>query len=257
MDIEKYNREAWDREVEGGNPWTRPVGPEEVARARNGDWALQLTCTKKVPRDWFGEVRSKEILCLASGGGQQGPILAAAGARVTVLDNSPKQLEQDREVAGREGLEIRLEQGVMEDLSRFAAGSFDLIFHPVSNVFAAEVPPVWRECFRVLRPGGSLLAGFANPVMYLFDEEELESGFPLMRYSIPYSDLADKPEEKLEPYLASGKPLEYGHSLEDQIGAQIEAGFTISGFFEDIDPESEIAKFTPSYLATRADKPQA
>ncbi|MHC5063325.1 MAG: class I SAM-dependent methyltransferase [Planctomycetota bacterium] len=257
MDIEKYNREAWDREVEGGNPWTRPVGPEDVAKARDGEWGLQLTCTKKVPREWFGEVRGRDVLCLASGGGQQGPILAAAGAEVTVLDNSPKQLAQDRAVAEREGLAIQLEQGPMADLSRFEDGSFDLIFHPVSNVFAAEVLSVWEECYRVLRPGGSLLAGFANPVMYLFDEEELESGFPLMRYSIPYSDLADKPEDKLRKYLDEGKPLEYGHSLEDQIGGQIEAGFSISGFYEDIDAESEIAKFTASYLATKADKPQA
>jgi 2-polyprenyl-3-methyl-5-hydroxy-6-metoxy-1,4-benzoquinol methylase len=70
------------------------------------------------------------VLCLASGGGQQGPILAAAGARVTVFDNSPQQLAQDRFVARREGLTLETVEGDMRDLSVFADVSFDLIVHP-------------------------------------------------------------------------------------------------------------------------------
>ena len=116
------------------------------------------------------------MLCLASGGGQQGPILAAAGANVTVFDNSPNQLAQDRLVADREGLTIETVLGDMADLSAFPDARFDLIFHPVSNVFAPDVRPVWKEAFRVLRPGGSLLAGFMNPVQYLFDDIALERG---------------------------------------------------------------------------------
>ena len=40
-----------------------------------------------MPADWFGDLAGAPVLCLASGGGQQGPLLAAAGARVTVFDN--------------------------------------------------------------------------------------------------------------------------------------------------------------------------
>ena len=83
-----------------------------------------------------------DVLCLAAGGGQQGPILAAAGADVTVFDNSPRQLAQDRLVADRDGLAIRTIEGDMADLSAFADASFDLVVHPVSNVFAADVRPV-------------------------------------------------------------------------------------------------------------------
>ena len=103
-DILGYNRQAWDRQVERGNRWTVPVGPEAIARARRGDWSIVLTPTKPVPADWFPPLAGLDVLCLAGGGGQQGPILAAAGARVTVFDNSPKQLAQDRLVADREGL---------------------------------------------------------------------------------------------------------------------------------------------------------
>ena len=50
-DVLGYNRRAWDRQVERGNRWTVPVGPEEVARARRGHWRVVLTPTKPVPAD--------------------------------------------------------------------------------------------------------------------------------------------------------------------------------------------------------------
>jgi 2-polyprenyl-3-methyl-5-hydroxy-6-metoxy-1,4-benzoquinol methylase len=149
MDIFNYNRDAWNHQVAKGNRWTVPVGPDEVAAARQGDWQIVLTPTQPVPRSWFPPLAGLEVLCLASGGGQQGPILAAAGANVTVLDASPAQLEQDRRVADREGLELRTVQGDMADLL-FPADRFALIFHPCSNGFVPDVRPVWREACRVL-----------------------------------------------------------------------------------------------------------
>src|SRR5690606_7312110 len=114
------------------------------------------------PKQWFGTLKGKDVLCLASGGGQQVPILAAAGGRVTSFDNSEEQLSRDRAVAEREGLGVETVQGDMADLSVFPDASFDLVFHPASNLFIPDVNPVWRECFRVLRPGGRLLSGFLN-----------------------------------------------------------------------------------------------
>lgn len=110
MNIQEYNSEAWDREVEKGISWSIPVSSEIIEKARRGEWEVILTPKKSVPREWFGDVRGKDILCLASGGGQQAPVLAAAGARVTSFDNSAKQLERDRYVAERDNLEIRLEK---------------------------------------------------------------------------------------------------------------------------------------------------
>src|SRR5215210_3045303 len=158
MDVRGYNEEAWDRQVESGNEWTVPVGPDVIEAARQGEWTVLLTDTKSVPRAWFPEIEGADVLCLASGGGQQAPIFAAAGASVTVLDNSPKQLAQDRHVAERESLHLETVQGDMRDLSAFADGSFDLVFHPFSNLFVPKVRPVWAEAFRVLRRGGILLA---------------------------------------------------------------------------------------------------
>lgn len=256
MDILAYNKEAWNRQVEQGNRWTVPVSPEEIADARVGEWSILLTPTIPVPRGWFpADLHGVKILCLASGGGQQGPILAAAGAEVTILDNSPRQLERDMLVAERENLQLTTIEGDMANLRMFADESFDLIFHPVSNVFAPEVLPVWREAYRVLRPGGSLLAGFDNPIIYIFDIDKAEQGVFEVRHKLPYSDLESLSQSKLQELKEQGLPLEFSHTLEDQIGGQLMAGFFLTGFYEDIDPKFPLSNYTPVYIATCARKP--
>jgi SAM-dependent methyltransferase len=258
MDTLEHNRRAWDREVEGGNPWTIPVGPEAIAAARKGDWTIVLTPTKPVPHAWLPDLPGKDVLCLASGGGQQGPILAAAGAHVTVLDLSPRQLESDRAVASRENLEITTVEGDMANLVMFADESFDYIVHPVSNVFAPDVLPVWREAYRVLRRGGVLVAGFLNPAQYIFDLELAErTGELRVKYSLPYADIEHLDEAYQRGFAERGEPLEFSHTLEDQIGGQIAAGFAITGFFEDVDPSADalpLNKYMPIFIATRATK---
>jgi SAM-dependent methyltransferase len=254
MKVPDYNRNAWDREVSRGNPWTIPVSSEEVARARQGDWKIYLT-PSPTPASWLPPMDGRDVLCLASGGGQQGPILAAAGANVTVFDNSSQQLARDRMVAQRDNLAIRTVQGDMADLSVFPDESFNLIVHPVSNCFVPAVRPVWAECYRVLRPGGVLLAGFNNPAIYLFDYPLYEQGVFKVRYSLPYSDLTSPTEEERQKYLESGDPLEFGHMLTDQIGGQVDAGFLIAGLYEDYAPDELMAQYMPSFIATRAFKP--
>ena len=256
-EVFRHNREAWDRAVAEGNRWTVPVTPEVIAGARRGRWQIVLTPTVPVPRRWFGELAGASVLCLASGGGQQGPVLAAAGARVTVLDASPAQLARDREVAAREGLELTVVEGDMADLSRFADGAFDLVVHPVSNCFVADVRPVWREAARVLRVGGALLAGVTNPVLYLFDDAEAEAtGVLTVRYRIPYSDLEQWPAERIAAARAAGQPFEFGHSLADQLGGQLAAGLVLTDLYEDqLDGDHPLSRHIPSFLATRAVKP--
>lgn len=248
-----YNKAAWDHQVTLGNQWTVPVSSEEVARARSGDVRMVLTPQKIVPREWYPQWPGCKVLALASGGGQQGPLMAAAGADVTVFDNSPKQLERDREVAAREGLTLQTLEGDMADLSALASESFDFIFHPCSNAFVPDVNPVWREAFRVLKKGGSMIAGFCNPVLFTMDFEKEKQGVAEMRYAIPYSDLTSLTAEERGRFLELGEPLAFGHSLEDQIGGQLRAGFVLTGFYEDgwDADKAPIHRFMQCYIATR------
>jgi SAM-dependent methyltransferase len=255
INIREYNRYAWDSQVAQRNKFTLPVEPEIIAAARRGEFSVLLTETKPVPRGWFPpSFHGIDILGLACGGGQQGPVFAALGAHVTIFDNSPAQLARDEEVAAREGLTIHTVEGDMRNLSVFADESFDMLFHPVSNVFCPEIRPVWKEASRVLRTGGQLLAGFANPVYYLFGTTLEDQQTLTIQYKIPYSDLEAFNEEELVAYMKDGTPLEFGHTLTDQIGGQVDSGFAITGFYEDLCPDSPISKYHPSYIATRAVK---
>ncbi|HTT54298.1 MAG TPA: class I SAM-dependent methyltransferase [Streptosporangiaceae bacterium] len=250
-----HNRAAWDREVERGNEWTRPAGPEVIARARAGDWPVVLIGYQPAPRDWFpADLAGAEVLCLASGGGQQGPILAAAGAEVTVLDNSPRQLARDKEVAAREGLALHTVLGDMRDLDVCPDDSFDLVVNPVSNVFCPELAPVWQEAFRVLRRGGALLAGFMNPDVFLFDIAALdERGELVVRHPLPFSTLDLTDAERQRAY--GDGPIEYSHSLTEQIGGQLAAGFQLTHLAEAPHHADATARFMPGYIATRTVKP--
>jgi SAM-dependent methyltransferase len=174
-----------------------------------------------------------------------------------IKPNSPAQLAQDRFVAEREGLGIETVQGDMANLSAFTDARFDLIVHPVSNVFVPDVKPVWREAYRVLKPGGTMLSGFTNPVCYLFDFPALERGEFRVAHRIPYSDVESLSDLERAKLAELDAPLEFGHTLDDQIGGQLIAGFVLTGFYEDIDPDTILGKHIPSYIATRALKPRS
>jgi len=255
--VARFNRTAWDGMVARGNRWTLPVGADTIAAARRGDWSVVLTPEKPVPRAWFPPLPGSAVLCLAGAGGQQAPILAAAGARVTVLDNSPAQLAQDRAVAEREGLDVTCVLGDMRDLSRFPDRSLALVFHPCSNAFVPDVRPVWREAFRVLGPGGVLLAGFTNPIEYLFDAVALERGELVVRHALPYSDLTSPTPEEKTFLEAAGEPIAFGHTLEDQLGGQLDAGFVLTALYEDRWSESALGRYASTFMATRAVRPLA
>ena len=254
-DAVQFNRSAWDRMAEAGDRYYRAVTTEEIAAARAGDWHLRLTPTKHVPLGWFGDLRDKSVLCLAGGGARQAPILAAVGAKVTVFDLSEKQLDRDREVAVREQLEIECVAGDMRDLSVFADGAFDLVVSPCATCFCPSVQEIWHEVFRVLRPGGKFMTGFINPVYYLFDAAKMDRDELAVRHKIPYSDF-DLPAEERERLLGSERPIEFGHSLEQFIGGQCEAGLQLVGFFEDgWGGGDQLSKLISVFAATLAQKP--
>ena len=173
MNYLDYNRKAWNHLVKSGNKWTQPVSDDVIEAAKAGKWSLVLTPSKSVPASWYAPAGSN-VLGLASGGGQQGPVLAAAGYNVTIFDNSPAQLDQDVEVATRHSLKLTTVQGDMADLSVFPDESFDMVFiaavmHHIDFSLHAGL---LKEIYRVLKKGGRL---------YLFEHNPLN---PVTRYLV-------------------------------------------------------------------------
>ena len=227
------NRDAWDRIAAENERWFKSLTPEEINSARAGRWKLKLTPTRDVPVAWYGgDIRDRNVLCLAAGGGQQAPLLAAAGAKVTVLDFSHEQLERDLHAARKFGLNIQTIQADMADLSEFTSDPFDLIINPTSVCYIPEVEPVWQHSFRLLKNGGRFLSGFMLPHNFIFDPLSRDRGTLNVAYSIPYSDL-DLPDEVQERLLSPIRPVEFGHSLTHLIGGPLRVGFQLLDFFTD------------------------
>ena len=226
--------------VENNVNWSACATPEEMQKAREGQLTLKFF-DKEIPADWLKDVKGKKVLCLAGAGGLQAPLLACAGAEVTVLDLSEKMLEKDRTVAEKEYLNIRIEKGNMCDLSRFPDGSFDIILNPSSLMYVPDVRPVFQECYRVLKMGGTFIMMAPSPVNYLCDFVDDENG--------GYYKAVNR-----MPYCSSdhdimGDWVEYGHTMEDYIGGQIACGFVINGYVE-----CQLEDITELHFLTRAIK---
>ncbi len=239
MDIFDRVERNIDRLAENDVNWSRPATAEQLQNARSGKLELLFGCDGAIPTEWLGDLRGKKVLCLAGAGGLQGPLLACAGAEVTVLDLSERMLARDREIAAREGLNIRIEHGNMCDLSRFADRSFDLVLNPPSLFYVPDVMPVFREVYRVLKKGGSFIMIATNPIAYVCDYDESLGCYKAVN-RMPYcsADHADQ-----------GDWIEYGHTMESYIGGQLQCGFVLTGY-----KESQMEDITELYFITKGEK---
>ena len=248
MEYQDINAKAITGWIENGWEWGTPIDHETYEKALQGEWGVFLTPTKIVPHEWFGDLKGKRVLGLASGGGQQMPIFAALGADCTVLDYTDAQLNSERLVAEREGYAIKIVKADMTKPLPFADESFDLIFHPVSNCYVREVKPIWKECSRILKKGGVLLVGFDNSINYLVDdaEERIINTWPF--------DPLTKPEQ-MKQLADTDSGVQFSHSLEEQIGGQLEAGFMLAALYEDTNGAGRLHELhIPTFVATRAIK---
>lgn len=239
MDVFDRVERNIDRLAENDVNWSHPATAEQLQRAREGNPGLPFGMNDTIPMGWLGDLRGRKVLCLAGAGGLQAPLLACAGAEVTVLDLSERMLDKDRGIAAREGLSIRIEHGNMCDLSRFADGSFDLVLNPPSLFYVPDVMPVFREVYRVLKKGGSFIMTSFNPIAYICDYDDVLGCYKAVN-RMPYrsTDHADQ-----------GDWVEYGHTMESYIGGQLECGFVLTGY-----KESQMEDITELYFITKGEK---
>lgn len=144
--------------------------------------------------------------------------LSALGAKCTVLDYSNEQCEREREIAKREGYDVEIIQFDMTRRLPFDDETFDLIFHPVSNCYVEEVKPIFKECFRVLTKNDTLLCGLDNGINFIFDDTETA-----VKYKLPFNPLNNP--QQYEESIKNDWGIQFSHTLEEQIGGQLEAGF--------------------------------
>ena len=248
MEYQKINSTTIDQWCQDGWEWGQPISHIVYEKAQQGQWEVYLTPTKPVPHHWFGDLSGKKLLGLASGGGQQIPIFSALGAQCTVLDYSQRQCESEQLVAQREGYQVKIIQGDMTQPLPFPDDTFDIIFHPVSNCYVEKVEPIFQECFRVLKKGGILLGGYDTGINFAFDENQERLAYPL-----PFNPLKDT--QLYEDSIANNWGIQFSHTLEEQLGGQLQADFRLTHLYEDTNSEGNLRKYNiPSFVAVRAIK---
>ncbi len=215
----EHNRRAWDALVRKKQRFTTPA-PDEDLRDPLGTTD---------PLGWLGgDVSGKRLLCLASGGGRQSAIYAAAGAQVTVVDISPEMLAIDRQVAAERGLNIVAIEGSMDDLSALADASFDIVLQPVSTCYLPEVRTVYREVARITVPGGLYLSQHKQPTSLQASLAPSPGGYEVTE---PYYRRGPLPPVVGSQHREEGT-LEFLHRWEELIGGLCRAGFVIEDLVE-------------------------
>lgn len=228
-DIARYNQQRWDALVRAGVKYSRPWYDLDIEALR----------AQVDPFNLMGDLKDKDVLCLAGGGGQQGPAFARLGARPVVFDLSGGMLESDRQAAARMGIDLRIEQGDMRDLSRFADASFDIVWQAYSINFVPDPLPVFREAARVLRQGGLYHFDCQNPYIFNIDESDWTGEGYLIRY--PYQQGRESLDQTWDVTAPDGStervagPREFLHTISTIVSGPAQNGLRLLALHEQLE----------------------
>ena len=248
FDPVQHNRAAWNRLAKQQNRLARP--------ARDEDFANPLQSVDGP--GWLGpDISNQHVLCLAAGGGRQGPIYAAAGAHVTVVDISPVMLELDNAVAVARNLRLRTIEASMSDLSMLGDETFDIVIHPVSTCYVPNVAPVYREVSRVLKNDGLYISQHKQPTSLQTGLVTTHGCYPIQHRYFLHEPLPVEPKPNL---IREPGTCEYVHRWESLIGEMCRAGLVIEDLTEPLhaqagaapDSFSHRSQFVPPYVRIKA-----
>ena len=222
----EHNRRRWDAMAASGQRFAQPAPDEQFANPLKTVDGL----------GWLGgDIRGRWLLCLASGGGRQSALYAAAGAVVTVVDISPEMLKIDRQVAAARGLNVRTVEASMDDLSTLAAGEFHIVIQPVSTCYVPDVLAVYRQVARVTAVGGLYISQHKQPASLQADVQVSQAGYELRE---PYYRRGPLPPVEGSPHRERGT-LEYLHRWEELVGGMCRAGFVVEDLVEPLHADQE------------------
>jgi SAM-dependent methyltransferase len=247
VDYRINNRQAWNHMADTGSLFARVATDEEC---RNPLRTLD-------GRGWLPtSVAGLNVLCLASGGGWQAVLYAAAGANVTVVDLSDSMLKLDSQEARRRGFQIQTVQTSMEDLSMLADESFDIVHQPVSTCYVPDLKPVYAEVARVLRDHGIYISQHKQPVSLQISHKTERHQFVI---GVEYYHEGALPAQQDTSYREKGA-TEYLHRLEEIVGGLCVSGFVIEDLREpkradysvDVSHFGYRGRFVPPYVRMKA-----
>jgi SAM-dependent methyltransferase len=247
------NRATWNRLAESGSQFAKVATDEECLNplaAIDG-------------RGWLPKsVTGLDVLCLASGGGWQSILYAAAGARVTVADLSPAMLRLDEREASRRGLSVRIVEASMDDLGCLSESAFDIVHQPVSSCYVPHVEAVYRQVARVLRSGGLYVSQHKQPTCLQVTHRDAKDRYVL---GLEYYREGPLPVVPDQSYRESGA-VEFLHPWAELVGSLCRSGFVIEDLAEPLRADAEATsgqighrgRFVPPYVrikARRLDRP--
>ena len=244
----EHNRHAWNRLAKSGSRFAQA--------ASDSDFADPLAFVDGP--GWLGHsISGKRVLCLAAGGGRQGPIYAAAGGVVTVVDISHEMLEIDRQVAQKRNLSLRTVEGSMDNLSHFDDATFDIVIHPVSTCYVSDVQSVFNEVARVTIEGGIYISQHKQPISLQSSILPQENGYVVQH---PFHRTDPLPPSRPSNLVREDGTQEYVHSLAELLGGICNSGFNIAALTEPVHadpnaPEGSFkhrSNFIPPYIRIKA-----
>ena len=215
----EQNARAWDALAKRQAALAKPASDEEFANP-----------LKTVdPLGWLGpSIANTRVLCLAAGGGRQSALYASAGAEVTVVDISSEMLALDRQVAAQRNLRVRAIQASMDELSMLVDREFDIVIHPVSTCYVANVQAVFAEVARVTRPGGLYISQHKSPSSLQTALRPSDGSYKILE---PY--YREGPLNAEEPCrIREAGTLEFLHRWEELLGGICRAGFVMEDLVE-------------------------
>ncbi len=210
------NERLWERMVKEGCGFTIPwldLDPDIIRRYARGELDVIPD-----PLDWMApwniltDVKGKDVLCLASGGGQQSAVFGLLGARVTVVDLAQGQLEGDRKAAAHYGYQITTIHADMRDLSCLDGESFDMVYG-TAICYVPNTRQVYSEVARVLRQDGVFRVDFRQPAVHFVAWDG--DGY---RVSKPYFERVHRREDGA---------IEFRHYMDDIFNGLVDVGLSI------------------------------
>ena len=134
-----------------------------------GDFGVIARMVEKGGADFVDSIGIKpgmKVLDVACGTGNTAIPEAKKGAEVTGADIATNLLEQARSRAEAEGLQIKFEEGDVEDL-KYADDTFDAVVTMFGAMFAPRPDVTAAEMIRVCKPGGFVAMGNWTPEAFV------------------------------------------------------------------------------------------